>query len=99
MILFIYPFGKRIRKVAPRAHTLAEVMYARHGRSYHLMLAGSNVLGSVISLSSHFIAGGSFIAMLSPLIFGAGILIVYAVVLLYVLWSFYQLFDMSCYLW
>ena len=30
MILFIYPFGKRIRKVAPKAHTLAEVMYARH---------------------------------------------------------------------
>ena len=28
MILFIYPFGKRIRKVAPKAHTLAEVMYA-----------------------------------------------------------------------
>ena len=45
MILFIYPFGKRIRKVAPRAHTLAEVMYARHGRSSQLMLAGSNVLG------------------------------------------------------
>ncbi|MGN6065434.1 hypothetical protein [Brevundimonas diminuta] len=29
MILFIYPYGKRIRAVAPKAHTLAEVMYAR----------------------------------------------------------------------
>src|SRR5699024_6666751 len=46
MISFTYPFGKRIRKVAPKAHTLAEVMYARHGRSSQLMLAGSNVLGS-----------------------------------------------------
>ncbi|MCR8675049.1 sodium:solute symporter family protein [Micrococcus sp. HG099] len=87
MILFIYPFGRRIRKVAPRAHTLAEVMYARHGRSSQLMLAGSNVLGSVISLTSNFIAGGALIAILSPLSFGAGILIVAAGVLLYTLWS------------
>ncbi|MGJ5590300.1 sodium:solute symporter family protein [Micrococcus lylae] len=87
MILFIYPFGKRIRAVAPRAHTLAEVMYARHGRSSQLMLAGSNVLGSVISLTSNFIAGGALIAILSPLPFGAGILIVAAGVLLYTLWS------------
>ncbi|MFI8776904.1 sodium:solute symporter family protein [Brachybacterium paraconglomeratum] len=87
MILFIYPFGKRIRKVAPRAHTLAEVMYARHGRSSQLMLAGSNVLGSVISLTSNFIAGGAIIAMLSPLSFGAGILIIAGGVLLYTLWS------------
>ncbi|MGO2821989.1 MAG: sodium:solute symporter family transporter, partial [Brachybacterium tyrofermentans] len=87
MILFIYPFGKRIRKVAPKAHTLAEVMYARHGRSSQLMLAGSNVLGSVISLTSNFIAGGAIIAMLSPLSFGAGIVIIAAGVLLYTLWS------------
>lgn len=87
MILFIYPFGRRIRKVAPKAHTLAEVMYARHGRSSQLMLAGSNVLGSVISLTSNFIAGGAIIAMLSPLSFGAGILIVAGGVLLYTLWS------------
>ncbi|SFS14211.1 Na+/proline symporter [Agrococcus baldri] len=87
MILFIYPFGRRIRTVAPRAHTLAEVMYARHGRSSQLMLAGSNVLGSVISLTSNFIAGGALIAMLSPLDFGAGILIIAGGVLLYTLWS------------
>ncbi|MDI3330241.1 MAG: sodium:solute symporter family protein [Micrococcus sp.] len=87
MILFIYPFGKRIRKVAPKAHTLAEVMYARHGRSSQLMLAGSNVLGSLISLTSNFIAGGALIAMLSPLSFGAGIVIVAAGVLMYTLWS------------
>ncbi|MFC7403260.1 sodium:solute symporter family protein [Citricoccus sp. GCM10030269] len=87
MILFIYPFGKRIRKVAPKAHTLAEVMYARHGRSSQLMLAGSNVLGSLISLTSNFIAGGALISMLSPISFGAGIVIVAAGVLLYTLWS------------
>ena len=87
MILFIYPFGRRIRKVAPQAHTLAEVMFARHGRSSQLMLAGSNVLGSVISLTSNFIAGGAIIAMLSPLSFGTGILIIAGGVLLYTLWS------------
>ena len=87
MILFIYPFGRRIRKVAPKAHTLAEVMYARHGRSSQLMLAGSNVVGSVISLTSNFIAGGALIAMLSPLSFGTGILVIAGGVLLYTLWS------------
>ncbi|WP_152189008.1 sodium:solute symporter family protein [Georgenia satyanarayanai] len=87
MILFIYPFGRRIRKVAPRAHTLAEVMYARHGRSSQLMLAGSNVLGSVISLTSNFIAGGALVAMLSPFSFQQGIVTIAGGVLLYTLWS------------
>lgn len=87
MILFIYPFGKRIRQVAPNAHTLAEVMYARHGRSSQLMLAASNVLGSLISLTSNFIAGGALIAMLSPFSFGQGVIMVASGVLLYTLWS------------
>jgi Na+/proline symporter len=87
MILFIYPFGRRIRKVAPKAHTLAEVMYARHGRSSQLMLAGSNVVGSIISLMSNFIAGGALISLLSPLTFIQGVIIVAGGVLLYTLWS------------
>jgi len=87
MILFIYPFGKRIRSVAPKAHTLAEVMHARHGRSSQLMLAGSNIVGSVISLTSNFIAGGALISLLSPFTFGQGVVGVAAGVLLYTLWS------------
>src|SRR5690606_24256785 len=61
--------------------------YARHGRSSQLMLAGSNILGSLISLTSNFIAGGALIAMLSPLSFGQGIVIIAGGVLLYTLWS------------
>src|SRR5690625_4170066 len=87
MILFIYPFGRRIRQVAPKAHTLAEVMYARHGRSSQLMLAGSNVLGSLISLTSNFIAGGALVALLPPFSFTQGIVVMAAGVLLYTLWS------------
>ena len=87
MILFIYPFGRRIRSVAPKAHSIAEVMYARHGRSSQLMLAGSNVVGSIISLMSNFIAGGVLISMLSPFNFIQGVLAVAAGVLLYTLWS------------
>jgi Na+/proline symporter len=87
MILLIYPFGRRIRQVAPKAHTIAEVMFARHGRSSQLMLAGSNVLGSVISLTSNLIAGGALIDMLSPFTFTQGILAIGAGVLLYTLWS------------
>ncbi|WP_458078336.1 sodium:solute symporter family protein [Streptomyces sp. EMB26] len=87
MILFIYPFGKRIRQVAPKAHTLAEVMYARHGRSSQLMLAGSNIVGSLISLMSNFIAGGVLISTLSPFTFTQGVFAVAAGVLLYTLWS------------
>ncbi len=87
MILFIYPFGKRIRAVAPKAHTLAEVMHSRHGRSSQLMLAGSNIVGSVISLTSNFIAGGALLALLSPFSFGQGVLTVAVGVLMYTLWS------------
>ncbi|PVH28654.1 sodium:solute symporter family protein [Pararhodobacter oceanensis] len=87
MILFIYPFGRRIRSIAPNAHTLAEILQARHGRSSQLILAGSNVLGSLLSLTSNFIAGGALISMLSPLSFSAGILMIGTGVLLYTLWS------------
>ncbi len=87
MILFIYPFGKRIRAIAPKAHTLAEVLYVRHGRSSQLMLAGSNIVGSLISLMSNFIAGGVLISLLSPFNFTQGVFAVAAGVLLYTLWS------------
>lgn len=87
MILFIYPFGRRIRSLAPRAHTLAEILHVRHGRSSQLILAGSNILGSLLSLASNFIAGGALIAMLSPLSFSTGILLIATGVLLYTLWS------------
>lgn len=87
MILFIYPFGKRIRAVAPKAHTLAEVMYARHGKSSQLMLAGSNIVGSMVSITSNFIAGGALISLLSPFNFTQGILFIGAGILLYSLWS------------
>ena len=87
MILLIYPFGRRIRQVAPKAHTIAEVMFARHGRSSQLMLAGSNVLGSLISLTSNLIAGGALISLLSPFSFTQGIVTIAAGVLLYTLWS------------
>ena len=85
MILLIYPFGRRIRKVAPHAHTIAEVMFARHGRSSQLMLAGSNVLGSLISLTSNLIAGGALVAMLSPFTFTQGIVAIAIGVLAYTL--------------
>lgn len=87
MILFIYPFGKRIRAVAPKAHTLAEVMHARHGKSSQLMLAGSNIVGSLVSITSNFIAGGALIALLSPFSFTQGILFIGGGILLYSLWS------------
>lgn len=87
MILLIYPFGRRIRSVAPRAHTIAEVMFVRHGRSSQLMLAGSNILGSIISLTSNLIAGGALIHLLSPLSFQSGIVILAGGILLYTLWS------------
>ena len=49
MILFIYPFGKRIRIVAPTAH-----------------------VGSVLSLTSNFIAGEALVSLLSPFHLRAG---------------------------
>lgn len=87
MILFIYPFGRRFREVAPNAHTLAEIMHARHGRCSQMMLALSNVLGSIISLMVNFTAAGALVSMLSPLSFLQGVLVAAIGVLSYTLWS------------
>lgn len=87
MILFIYPFGRRFRKLAPKAHTLGELIHARHGSSSQLILAGSNVLGSTISLMVNFTAAGALVSVLSPLPFQAGVVIAGVGVLSYTLWS------------
>lgn len=87
MILFIYPFGKRFRKLAPEAHTLAEVIKARHGSSSQLIMAVSNLVGSCISLMVNFTAAGALVSVLSPLSFIQGVLIAGAGVLAYTLWS------------
>lgn len=87
MILFIYPFGRRFRKLAPNAHTLGELIHARHGSSSQLILAISNVLGSTISLMVNFTAAGALVAVLSPLPFQAGVLMAGIGVLSYTLWS------------
>src|SRR5690554_6762645 len=87
MILFIYPFGRRFREVAPEAHTLAEIMHARHGRGSQMILAGSNIVGSIISLMANFTAAGALVAMLSPLDFVHGVLIAGIGTLSYSLWS------------
>lgn len=87
MILFIYPFGKRFRQLAPNAHTLAEIMHARHGRSSQLIMAVSNLVGSGISLMVNFTAAGALVSVLSPLSFIQGVLIAGLGVLSYTLWS------------
>ncbi len=87
MILFIYPYGLRFRALAPHAHTLAEIMHARHGASSQLILAISNLFGSVISLMVNFTAAGALVSVLSPLSFVHGVLIAGVGVLSYTLWS------------
>src|SRR5690625_2383960 len=87
MILFIYACGQRFRKLAPKAHTLGELIHARHGSSSQLILAISNVLGSTISLMVNFTAAGALVAVLSPLSFQAGVIIAGVGVLSYTLWS------------
>ncbi len=87
MILFIYPFGRRFRQLAPKAHTLAEIMHARHGKSSQLILAISNLIGSCISLMVNFTAAGALVSVLSPLSFTQGVLIAGVGVLSYTIWS------------
>ncbi|MDD2056707.1 sodium:solute symporter family protein [Pseudomonas sp. GD03860] len=87
MILFIYPFGKRFRQLAPKAHTLAEILHARHGTSSQMIMAVSNIIGSCISLMVNFTAAGALVSMLSPLTFIQGVLIAGLGVLSYTLWS------------
>jgi len=87
MILFIYPYGQRFRELAPRARTLAEIMQARHGSSSQLILAVSNLVGSVISLMVNFTAAGALVSVLTPLSFEVGVIIAGIGVLSYTLWS------------
>ncbi|NLD70684.1 MAG: sodium:solute symporter family protein [Limnobacter sp.] len=87
MVLFIYPFGRRFRQLAPNAHTLAEVVHARHGRSSQMIMAVSNLVGSGISLMVNFTAAGTLVAVLTPLDFIHGVLIAGLGVLSYTLWS------------
>src|SRR5690625_4131336 len=87
MILFIYPFGRSIRSLAPNAHTLGELIHARHGSSSQLILAGSNVLGSTISLMVNFTAAGALVAVLSPMPFQVGVILAGVGVLRYMLCS------------
>ncbi|QGU08409.1 Sodium/pantothenate symporter [Corynebacterium occultum] len=87
MILCIYPFGKRFRTLAPHAHTLAEMVHARHGSSSQLMLAVSNIAGSLISLTANFTAAGALVYVLTPFSFGTGVLAVAVGVLAYTIWS------------
>ncbi|HWL30106.1 MAG TPA: sodium:solute symporter family protein [Burkholderiaceae bacterium] len=87
MILFIYPFGRRFRQLAPKAHTLAEVIQARHGTSSQMIMAVSNLIGSCISLMVNFTAAGALVSILTPLSFIQGVLIAGLGVLSYTLWS------------
>lgn len=87
MILFIIPFGLRFRQLAPNAHTLAEIIHARHGTGSQMILAVSNLLGSLISLMVNFTAAGALVSVLSPLSFQAGVMIAGIGVLSYTLWS------------
>ncbi|WP_228141569.1 sodium:solute symporter family protein [Marinobacter sp. X15-166B] len=87
MILFIYPFGRRFRQLAPNGHTLGEMVHARHGASSQMILAFSNVLGSLISLMVNFTAAGALVSVLSPLSFEAGVIIAGVGVLSYTITS------------
>ncbi len=87
MILFIYPFGMRFRELAPNGHTLGELIHARHGSSSQLILAISNLMGSLISLMVNFTAAGALVSVLSPLSFQTGVIIAGIGVLSYTLTS------------
>ncbi|WP_144820355.1 sodium:solute symporter family protein [Marinobacter piscensis] len=87
MILFIYPFGRRFRELAPNGHTLGELIHARHGSSSQLILAGSNILGSTISLMVNFTAAGALVSVLSPLSFQTGVIVAGVGVLSYTVTS------------
>nr|WP_242678548.1 sodium:solute symporter family protein [Psychrobacter pygoscelis] len=87
MILFIYPFGRRFRELAPDGHTLGELINARHGSSSQLILAVSNLMGSLISLMVNFTAAGALVSVLSPLSFQTGVMIAGIGVLSYTLTS------------
>src|SRR5690606_36709325 len=85
--LFIYPLGMRVRERAPNGLTLGDLIHARHGSSSQLILAISNLMGSLISLMVNFTAAGALVSVLSPLSFQTGVTIAGVGVLSYTLTS------------
>ncbi|WP_261868792.1 hypothetical protein [Psychrobacter sp. JCM 18901] len=77
----------RFRELAPDGHTLGELIHARHGSSSQLILAISNIMGSLISLMVNFTAAGALVSVLSPLSFQTGVMIAGIGVLSYTLTS------------
>lgn len=86
-LFFVWPYGRRLRSLAPLGHTLPEVVEARHGTSSHVVVAFSNVLGSTISLMANLTAAGALISIFSPLSFFAGVALVTIIILGYTLRS------------
>ncbi|MGO2332795.1 MAG: sodium:solute symporter family transporter, partial [Pseudoalteromonas nigrifaciens] len=62
-------------------------MHARHGSASQMILASSNIVGSIISLMVNFTAAGALVDILSPLNFTEGVLIAGSGVLIYTFWS------------
>src|SRR5690606_25447510 len=87
MILFIYPFGRRFRLLALKAHTLGEIVHARHGRDSQMILADPNIDGSAISQEVKFTAAGALVEVLTPLSVIHGVLIAGLGLLSYSRWS------------
>lgn len=87
IFIILAPYGKRIRELSPRGHTLAELMYARHGPTAHASMGVTAVLHSGISLMLNLTAAGALISVLSPLSFNVGVLATAGIILLYTFWS------------
>lgn len=80
-------YGKRIRALSPKGHTLTELMYARHGAGAHVSTGSIATLHSVISLMLNLTAAGALISILSPIPFNVGVLVTAGIVLMYTFWS------------
>lgn len=80
-------YGKRIRSLSPKGHTLTELMYARHGAGAHLSTGVVAILHSVVSLMLNLTAAGALISILSPVPFDVGVVITAIIVVAYTFWS------------
>ncbi len=82
-LLFVWPYGLRLRRMVPAGHTFTEFIRVRHGRLSQAVIGTENYLNSQYSMILNFTAGAALLSLVSPLSYVTALLLIAAIVLGY----------------
>ncbi len=86
-LLFVWPYGLRLRQMVPAGHTFTEFIRVRHGRLSQGVIGAENYLNSQYSMILNFTAGAALLSLVSPLSYATSLLLIAVIVLGYSLFS------------